>query len=575
MRVLFDVVVPMRDETALAADIQLPDGPGPFPALLQRVPYDRGAPAIRDGALDTVKAARHGYAVMTQDCRGRFGSAGDFTPFLAESDDGVDTVAWIRSQPWSDGRVGMFGRSYSAFVQWQAAAGRPEGLLAIAPMFSGAEPVADWFGRGRTLEWGFLVFWGLRHLAADAVRRTGSDEAATALARVAGRIEAVLAESGEEAADVAAVRAALPWLDQWLDDAGREAAFDRIAERTAPAASTEVPALVIAGWYDLFLSGTLRAAAPGAAERQLVVGPWPHGGGNPGVFPEIDFGPTSSGDAIGLTARQLAWFDRWLRDGGGQEPTAAATWFHRGDGWRTGDRWPPADAATNTLYPGPGGALTAEAPESSRLSLKYDADRPVPTIGGATFLPGLEVAANAGPRDQGPLSGRSDVLTWLTDPLDEPLEVSGGVACDLEVDLASGTRLVARLVEAGPDGRLMLVADGGLACPGPGLVRIDLAPVAWTFPARSRVGLLLSVTSSPRHRRWAGDRAGAAPVRGAVSIVTGPASALRLGGALARAERPRTDSSHDHHHHLGKDTLDILPRLRAGDSSYTPMEASS
>jgi putative CocE/NonD family hydrolase len=542
MKVLFDVAVPMRDDTALVADIQLPGGPGPFPALLQRVPYDRGAPAIRDGALDTVKAARHGYAVVTQDCRGRFGSAGEFTPFLAEADDGVDTVAWIRSQPWSDGRVGMFGRSYSAFVQWQAAARRPEGLLAIAPMFSGAEPVADWFGRGRTLEWGFLVFWALRHLAADAVRRTGSDEATTAVARIAGRIDAVLAESGEETDDVAAVRAALPWLDEWLDDAGREAAFDRIAERTGPATSTEVPALVIAGWYDLFLSGTLRAAAPGAAERQLVVGPWPHGGSNPGVFPEIGFGPTSSGDAIGLTARQLAWFDRWLRDGGGQAPSAPATWFHRGDGWRTGDRWPPRDAATSTLYLGAGGALLPEAPALSPLRLPYDADRPVPTMGGPTFLPGLEVAANAGPRDQGTLSGRSDVLTWLTHPLEAPLEVSGCVACDLQVDLAAGTRLVARLVEAGPDGRLMLVADGGLACPGPGLVSIDLAPVSWTFPARCRVGLLLSATSSPRYRRWAADRADAAPVRGAVTVVTGPASALRLGGPLLRAGRPGTDS---------------------------------
>src|ERR1700722_4581636 len=133
MQVLFDVAVPMRDDTALVADIQLPDGPGPFPALLQRVPQDRGAPAIRDGALDTVKAARHGYAVVTQDCRGRFGSAGEFTPFLAEADDGVDTVAWIRSQPWSDGRVGMFGRSYSAFVQWQGAARPP-----VPPLRPGA-----------------------------------------------------------------------------------------------------------------------------------------------------------------------------------------------------------------------------------------------------------------------------------------------------------------------------------------------------------------------------------------------------------------------------------------------------
>ena len=151
MQVLFDVAVPMRDGIALVADIQLPDGPGPFPALLQRVPYDRGAPSVRDGALDTVKAARHGYAVVTQDCRGRFGSAGDFTPFLAEADDGVDTVAWIRSQPWSDGRVGMFGASYMGYTQWLAAVARPPHLAAMLPECCPSDYWSASFGPGGAL----------------------------------------------------------------------------------------------------------------------------------------------------------------------------------------------------------------------------------------------------------------------------------------------------------------------------------------------------------------------------------------------------------------------------------------
>ena len=131
-----DVAVPLPDGTVLVADVQLPEGAGSFPTLLQRVPYGRGTPAIRDGALDTLRAVRRGYAVVTQDCRGRFDSDGEFEPFVHEAADGADTVAWIRLQPWSDGSVGMFGRSYSGFLQWQTAALRPEGLHAIAPMFS-------------------------------------------------------------------------------------------------------------------------------------------------------------------------------------------------------------------------------------------------------------------------------------------------------------------------------------------------------------------------------------------------------------------------------------------------------
>jgi putative CocE/NonD family hydrolase len=116
-----DVPVLMRDGTRLYADIYRPDTSDKVPVLLQRTPYNKATPAQPVGTLDPVRAASHGFTVVIQDVRGRYASEGEFYPFLNEIDDGFDTVEWCASQPWSSGKVGMFGRSYVGATQWLAA----------------------------------------------------------------------------------------------------------------------------------------------------------------------------------------------------------------------------------------------------------------------------------------------------------------------------------------------------------------------------------------------------------------------------------------------------------------------
>ncbi len=71
LKVETNLTAPMRDGTILYADVYRPDGPGPFPVLLQRTPYDKSIP-MSMAHLDPLKAARQGYAVIIQDTRGRF-----------------------------------------------------------------------------------------------------------------------------------------------------------------------------------------------------------------------------------------------------------------------------------------------------------------------------------------------------------------------------------------------------------------------------------------------------------------------------------------------------------------------
>ena len=117
-----DVQVPMRDGVHMAAHVFRPDAAGRFPGILLRTPYDRPKSGFE-------RYVRAGYAVVTMDSRGRYGSEGDWVPFTEEhtgdAEDGYDSVEWLAAQSWCDGNVGTLGASYNAWMQWQLAKLRP------------------------------------------------------------------------------------------------------------------------------------------------------------------------------------------------------------------------------------------------------------------------------------------------------------------------------------------------------------------------------------------------------------------------------------------------------------------
>ena len=128
-----DVMVPMRDGVRLATDIYFPgkvarERTGTFPAVLNRTPYNKTG-----GANTASFFARHGYMSVVQDCRGRYGSEGLFFPFRDDPEDGYDTIQWIADHPSCNGKVGMHGCSYDAWVQFHAATRNPPALATMIP----------------------------------------------------------------------------------------------------------------------------------------------------------------------------------------------------------------------------------------------------------------------------------------------------------------------------------------------------------------------------------------------------------------------------------------------------------
>jgi len=108
-----EVNIPMKDGILLNTSLFVPKGKGPFPAVLVRTPYSTYSEEWLGQAFNLFRIA-----VVLQDVRGKYRSGGEYYPFMNERADGLQTLKWIREQPWSDGKVAGWGASYVGYTQW-------------------------------------------------------------------------------------------------------------------------------------------------------------------------------------------------------------------------------------------------------------------------------------------------------------------------------------------------------------------------------------------------------------------------------------------------------------------------
>jgi putative CocE/NonD family hydrolase len=469
-----DVWVPMRDGVLLQADVYRPDDDQRHPVLLQRTPYNRrdSFAVVVNAGIEPLRAVERGYVVVIQDTRGRFGSEGVFEPFEHEGDDGADTIGWLAEQSYCNGRIGMYGASYYAATQLLAATRRPDALKAIAPKATAADYFDSWFYYGGALQLGFSVYWALGLAAAEAKRRAaaGEDTSAELADLEAWLNDPARAFGSRPLIERGAVNAMLPAYEAWLTR-DRDDDFWRAISVSDRWSAIEIPALHIGGWYDLFLRGTIAnyaGMARHAPDQELLIGPWAHAV-EYDALGEVDFGPGASAAALDMTGVQLEFFDRHLAELPAADERPAAKVFAMGaNTWVSHSRWPPAEAQTQSLWlTGPDGdargRLCDRRPEAAQPSSNYTFDPadPVPTIGGATFLPGAYIGLQAGPRDQRPAYHRQDVLTFTGPALDAALTIAGSVTVELyAATSAKDTDFTAKLVDVQPDGRALLICDG-------------------------------------------------------------------------------------------------------------------
>ena len=533
-----NVAVPMRDGTILYADIYRPEESGPFPVLLQRTPYDKTMP-LSLSMLDPLKAARHGYVVVIQDTRGRYTSGGEFYPFRDDLHDGYDTVEWAASQPWSSGKVGMYGNSYVGATQWQAAKACPPHLAAIAPRVTASNYHEGWAYQGGAFELGFNVSWTLGNLTLAnfpslAARKQLPQSRRVQLAQAVDAMDSVFRFLPLQA---------LPHLQDgladyfydWLSHPDYDDYWKHLSIEESHARIT-VPALNIGGWYDIFLGGTLRnylgmreqgATQEARQGQKLLLGPWQHGASRgPGIAGDHYFGLGSDPLAIDLDGVLLRWFDYWLKgahNGIMDEPPVRI--FVMGDNvWRDEPAWPLARARfVNYYFHSQGkanatsghGVLSPQPPgdEPPDVFLYNPAD-PVPTRGGPLCCHAYFMAGGA--YDQQEIERRQDVLVYSTPPLERDVEVTGPITVTLwAATSAPDTDFTAKLVDVCEHGCARNLTDGirraryrdsrstpSLVEPGRAYgYTIDLWATSNVFKAGHRIRLYFSSSNFPRFNR--------------------------------------------------------------------------
>ncbi len=484
-----DVMVAMRDGARLATDIYRPalggaPAPGPFPVLIERTPYDKGAPRF---VVHARFFAEHGYVVLIQDVRGRGGSEGEWYAFAREAPDGYDTIEWAAAQPWSSGKIGTMGTSYMAATQSAAATLNPPHLAAMFVTEGPSNYYACSMRHNGALEQRFLIY--AFHMAVTSPEARANPALRQAL------LEARL-NLGQWLRRLPLKRGAsplrmLPSYEQWAIDLQTRAAYDDYWRQRGYAIHeyygehADVPTVYFGAWYDSYARATvenfLALNRLKRSPQRLVMGPWTHGVRADEDFAgDVSFGPAALEHYNGM---RLRWFDQWLKGmdtGVADQPAVRIFVMGGGSGrkvhdvlglngridhggqWRFERQWPPAGAHETPWYLHPGGTLAPHKPEAKggASTFRCDPRDPVPTVGGCIsvgfeFMPpgGFDQRARF-PLAGGevlPLAARSDVLVFVSEPLAEAVEVTGSPTVRLWVSSsARDTDFTAKLIDLYP-----------------------------------------------------------------------------------------------------------------------------
>ena len=530
-----DVMVPMRDGVRLATDLYFPgkvarERTGTFPAVLDRTPYNK-----RGGGDTASFFARHGYMSVVQDCRGRYGSEGVFFPFIDDPEDGYDTIQWIADHPSCNRKVGMYGCSYDAWVQFHAATRNPPALATMIPFEGPINAYHYSMREGGALHLG-LLNW--------AVRMSTTSQEARANPAIAEAIRPMSAD-GRNFLEWAS---RIPWrrgqtplaMVPQYEDVVFQLYFENndysefwrqpgLAMDEYFDSFPDMPILWMVGWYDWYprtiIDGFQKMVKMNRKHQHLLVGPWTHGNCKP-TCGDVHFGPEG-----GLHFHQdflqlyLEWFNRWLKedDDGrrGQRRadvpewaavTAAATGMDsckHGGKWFSVGGWPPEGSRETPYYIHKDGTLSAEAPSAENASTTYTYDpRDTVSSNGRCIIPYGPMKEGwfkgMGPRDQieietlpghgipgMPIASRPDVLVFQSAPLNADVSIAGNIRGILWISSdAPDTDFLLKLLDVHPPS---LDYPNGYALPvSEGILRVRYRD-SWEHPTPMKPGTVYRI----------------------------------------------------------------------------------
>lgn len=420
--------IPMRDGIHLSAYLYIPSGDGPWPVIFEQRYASLEARSTREAAA---RLARSGYVVGLVNFRGTHRSEGRWIGYRGlqwgELQDGYDVCEWLARQSWSTGKVGTFGSSQGGYAQNYLAVTRPPHLVCQYMTDTGLSLFHEGYRIGGTTR-------PERFLSMDSVCREPEDN------------RRLLAEWF-----------AHPHYDEYWEAEDCTRHFDRM----------NVPCMTIGSWYDFMNQGSIasfigrqhQGGPESRGKQQLVIGPWLHGRLNKGHQVGDLIYPTNA--AWPVEQHMIRWFDQHLKgkqSGVAGEPTvryyvmgAVGEPDAPGNVWRAAADFPP-DSTETPLYLKAGGKLEHSAPQQAMSSTSFVSDPRNPMQ-----IPGR---AFPGARDAREFEQQSEVRTFTTEPLAEPVEWTGRVFAELYLSsTAPDTDVIVRVSDVYPDGRSILIID--------------------------------------------------------------------------------------------------------------------
>lgn len=493
VRVWRDLPVEMPDGVTLLGDRYRPaKAGGALPVVVVRLPYGR---AGLNGAVFGAALARRGLQVFVQSTRGTFGSGGHFRPFTTEHDDGLATLAWLRDQPWCDGRVAMTGGSYFGHTQWAVAPYADPGLVAISPHITAAQVTRAFYDHGAPgldngLTWSSQIGRQERRGLPAPLRD----------ALFGRRLRRAMAATPLQAADVAVTGGPVAFWRDFTDHAEPTDRFWEVADHDRQDLSGLPPVNMVTGWWDLFLAGQLadfQALQQAGVAARILVGPWQHG--EPAEIKEI-----LRSDAV--------WLHHHLNGGPAPEGAPVRVRLQKTDRWLDFQEWPPSGLEPVTLHLQADHTLSAEIPPgpAAPTAFTYDPADPTPGPAGPLLHGGGKQVDNRA------VEQRSDVLVFDGAVLPTDLDVVGPVratihlrtgvpyadvfvrVCDVDAE-GSSLNVVDGIRRLHPDSvpaaDVQVGADGILA------VEVELFPTAYRFRAGHRLRVQIAGGAFPRFAR--------------------------------------------------------------------------
>ncbi len=443
-----DFMMPMRDGVRLATNILLPEGEGPFPVILYRDPY------VKEGITRSKGQGllNEGYAIVIQDVRGRFKSEGVWDPFRNEGRDGHDTLEWVGSQPWCNGKIGLAGGSYLGFTQCINGPSSSKYLASMNPLVPWGKTYEDIIYWGGALRFQLTHFWGgSQYVFAKGIPLPNIEEK--------GLFWHLPLITWDQQ-----LGAEVHYLREWVSHPSY-GEYWKSAEVGGKIEDVTIPALYIGGWYDIFQTGVMKywngvrteSKSEQARKRQyLIMGPWTHGiSPEDGEVGELSFGKHSNVNPRGLMKDFFAEIMKG-EDRGFQDFPPLRLYVMGANRWRDEREWPLSRTEFKPLYlsaPAPANSASGEGrlswsiEEDNRDSdaYTYSPENPVPSMGGALLW------RTAGPRDQTEIESRQDVLVYSSEVLTETVEVTGPVKLILHAaSTATDTDFTGKLVDVYP-----------------------------------------------------------------------------------------------------------------------------